>query len=446
MKKILLISSLILFAITFTGCFNSIFYEINRDVSPAELTVKGVVRTIVRYTVEGKEYLVTLSDDGIKYKPVDTTSNKYSSHGCWKNYSVLPEDYTEHIYEYFDETHNGQQLLKIIGDSEYLYLITCTYKKDIEEGSAVPDKVNLYVTKITTLSDDEITWTDSKWEKVPDASELFLIFKPSKADCTFSAFNIFSTNSVQTAHRKAYLRSGGYLNYTSYSFSDEETAAYTNPVYYELNGTELTPISITSYDIDDYKDGSTAKNNQKKYGCNSAVWINNEVLFFNSTASVTNETYTTDASIVYYGVSNNLYYSLASDLNTHIITFSPGTSPISCLAVCSDSLLIGRGDIHATTVSASGGITKTVLVDGLPKKDSSGEYEGTISFTTNAEIKLKTSYFILTLLTEDPSKKELESNIFSSINFIGSGTSSTATFSNVGLWSYYPERGNWNCE
>lgn len=446
MKKNLLITGLIFLAITFTGCFNPIYYEINKDVAPAAHTINGMVRTIVRYTVAGNEYLVTLSDSGIKYKPVDITSDKYSGHGFWKDYSVLPENYKPHKYEYFNESHSGEQLLKIIGDSEYLYLLSVTYKKDYDEGYAIPDKTNLYVTKITELTEDNVTWKAGTWQKIENIDDLFLTFKPAKSDYVFTAFNIFSTNSVQNTHRKAYLRSGGFSSYNSSSFSETERDTYGNPVYYELNGTELKQISVTPFDEADYS-SKTSKTQEavKYYGCNSAVWINNEVKFFYSSASETNETYASDPTIVYYSIISDLYYATVSDLDTHVFTFSLGSSPISCLGVCSDSLLIGRGDFNSTTSASSGGITKTVLENGLPKM-TDGVYDGTTSFTTNAEIKLKSVYFIITLLNEDPSKKELESNLFSSINFIGSGTSTTASFANIGLWAYYPGRGNWNCE
>ena len=38
--------------------------------------------------------------------------------------------------------------------------------------------------------------------------------------------------------------------------------------------------------------------------------------------------------------------------------------------------------------------------------------------------------------------KEIDSDLYASISFAGT----SLNFSNIGLWSYYPDRGNWNRE
>ena len=49
-------------------------------------------------------------------------------------------------------------------------------------------------------------------------------------------------------------------------------------------------------------------------------------------------------------------------------------------------------------------------------------------------------------LSQFPSKTEEEASLYATITFRGTGTSSSASFNNVGLWSYYSSRGNWNRE
>ena len=53
-----------------------------------------------------------------------------------------------------------------------------------------------------------------------------------------------------------------------------------------------------------------------------------------------------------------------------------------------------------------------------------------------------------TLISFATSKTELESTLYASLGFSGSGSSTTASvnYNRIGLWSYYPSRGNWNCE
>ena len=61
--------------------------------------------------------------------------------------------------------------------------------------------------------------------------------------------------------------------------------------------------------------------------------------------------------------------------------------------------------------------------------------------------KLTSSYNILATLNATPDKTEAESSLYASINFYGTGSSSSSvSYTDVGLWSYYPSRGNWNRE
>ena len=84
--------------------------------------------------------------------------------------------------------------------------------------------------------------------------------------------------------------------------------------------------------------------------------------------------------------------------------------------------------------------------DGKPELDENGIPTELTSFTSNASIQLSYSYQILTLLVTEPAKTESANTIYSSIAFKGSGASAGTSFDNIGLWAYYPERKNWNCE
>jgi hypothetical protein len=46
----------------------------------------------------------------------------------------------------------------------------------------------------------------------------------------------------------------------------------------------------------------------------------------------------------------------------------------------------------------------------------------------------------------DSSQNETETAIYGSVIFRTIGTSSAVNYDNVGMWSYYPSRGNWNRE
>lgn len=259
------------------------------------------------------------------------------------------------------------------------------------------DKSNLYVVTITfhedvenglNLPDAATLWcyAEESWNKVENTPELL----PGN-------FNIFCTNDVEKDNRSAYLRIGDKV--------------------YELSGRDF-PTSVT--ETGNY---------------NSVVSGDNDI-FFESTASVKNGNY------IYWGEGSKLYYS--NDTSNpkaegkKTLALDAGTD-ISCLAVTSDSILIGRGDFSNSLIS-KGGIAKTSL-DSDGKPGTSLE-----SFSTNATSQLASVYQIYTLLVANPNETELEASIYASMGFKGSGSSTSVSYDNIGLWSYYPARGNWNRE
>ena len=162
---------------------------------------------------------------------------------------------------------------------------------------------------------------------------------------------------------------------------------------------------------------------------------NSSAIFFESTASVKNGEY------IYWGEGSKLYYSNDTSNpkaeENKKLALDAGTD-ISCLAVTSDSILIGRGDFSNSLIS-KGGIAKTSLTNGVPGNSLE-------SFSTNATSQLASVYQIYTLLVADPTKTELNASIYASMGFKGSGSSTSVSYDNIGLWSYYKSRGNWNRE
>ena len=267
------------------------------------------------------------------------------------------------------------KIIKTAADSSNLYVVTITFHEDVEEGLNKPDAATLWC----------YNNNNEKWSEV------------STPELNPGHFNIFCTNDVDNSKRSAYLRIGDKV--------------------YKLNGSTF-PTSVT--ETGNY---------------NSVVSGDNDI-FFESTASVKNGNY------IYWGEGSKLYYS--NDTSNpkaegkKTLALDAGTD-ISCLAVTSDSILIGRGDFSNSLIS-KGGIAKTSL-DSNGKPGTSLE-----SFSTNATSQLASVYQIYTLLVANPNETELEASIYASMGFKGSGSSTSVSYDNIGLWSYYPARGNWNRE
>ena len=436
-KKLSLILASILCAFAFLSCYNDVFYEITQDVESEDATVSGVIAQITRYTVSGTEYLVCNADGGLRYK---LASNR--THGSWSTYDNLP--FELHSYDYYASTHNGQQIIQVLADEDTLYLLTCEYFNDDDEGTVAPKYIRLWGAKLTGW-DTAADWTEIEKSTSDTAGQKFIIYKNKSSGYYYSAFCIFSTNSVNPAYRKVYLRSGKYGAYYSAKSKNISSSEITTPVYYDVSLSGLSEKAI-----DTVWSGSSAVTNSTKYNISSAAYFNGDYSFFASPAVVTNEfysdmTYTNLSSnttysaptCVYWGSGSTLYY--ITDVTATSSSGSIGASrTISSLAVCSDSIIIGRGNVNSTSTSTSGGITRSLLSNGVPT--------GTTDFTTNAESQISSGYIVFSLLNANPAEAELDSALYASIGFLGTGSSTSVSYSNIGLWSYYPSRGNWNRE
>ena len=408
MKRILFFST-ILSSLILASCFNPVYYEIRKDVKPEEGTISGNISQITRTTVDDKEFLVLYANEGIRYKQKDL-----SEHGAWKIFDNPPCAKSV-VFDKISQKYVGEQVVSIFSDKDTLFAITAKYKYNTELGTTNVDYMKVYGTQLHLDETDSSghTWsTNNKWTLIIDDTEKKIFpfaGADSSSDYQSSEFAIFQTNSPIAEHRKVFIRSGN-----------------SNPTYYELSGIQqpvTTNVIITGKESDI---------------ANSAVYFNGEVLFFESLASTTNETYKSEATRFYFGKNNELYANKSAN-SKETDKYCDAEHTISSLAVCADAILIGRGRFGNDSTT-TGGITKTSL-------DESGT-PGTslVSFDTNASFQLSTAYLINCIVNSSPEKSETESSFYSSVSIKGTGTSTGASFRNLGLWSYYPSRGNWNRE
>lgn len=424
MKKILIVTTLL--SLLFTSCFSPVFYQISKEVPPEQATVVGVINSLVRYKASDTEYLVVAANGGIRYK---NAADSY--HTTWEEYKALP--FELHSFNFEESKHIGQSIIKVLADKDTLYIVSTSYKVDEDLGLTIPDVVSVYAKQISANSETGLWDTTGEWTNVASGNGYFTF--SIHDDYVYSNFNSFCTNSVKSENRKAYIRCG-----STDSYSEE----YRTVKYFQLNGINpITEIAISSFE-------SNNNIETKSQNINSAVVLNGQTIFFNTLASTTNETLEKDATYAYFGNSTNLAYTdgvtsyfAKGEKDGKIEKISCGT-PISCLAACSNKLLIGRGDYSDTINFTTGGITQIALdSNGIPGNTLIKKFD-----VENTKNQLADSYIVLTLLNVDPSKTELESTLYASLGFAGSGssTNSSVNYNRIGLWSYYPSRGNWNCE
>ena len=405
-----------------TSCgYEPIFYGIMNDVAPEEATVNGNINSIARCNINGEEYLVLTGNGALMYK-----SAASEKHGEWKKYSKLPFDL--HHYNYFPtdeggEGHKGQQILKVVSDKDNLYILSASFTTDTEYGIVLPKNFYLWTKPLATMLPAS---KEGLKEISADVKSSLFITKYDTSEGEFNTyFNLFSTNSPIPEHRKAFFR----VTKTENGNTVQE--------YYMLDGTNNMPpqkddsIGQTNY----------VATNEENTRVNSAFYLGDSLYFSDALAVTTNETKDKAATLACIGAVSKKY-----NPNSKLMTFD-GTnleellsagSTIACLAMTADSILIGKGSYN-TSYTTDGGMERVLLVDGKPQNETS-------PFESNAKYQFTTSYIIMTILCADPSKTEAEACLYATLSYRGTTTSSSGSPKNVGLWSYYPGRGNWNRE
>ncbi|MBR4790091.1 MAG: hypothetical protein IK024_04270 [Treponema sp.] len=413
--KILTAGLLLTFAAAhFTSCgYEPVFYGIMHDVLPEAATVTGNINSIARCAVGSDEYLFVSNGGSLLYKSIDA-----NHHGAWTNSGIAlpfaPHHYNFNATASEGEGHQGQQILYVLSDANNLYLLTANYTQNDEYGIGVPDTVFLWACALS----DVLSGDSSKWETITTNKSGTPLLPTSYDNSTTQFvmnFYLFSSNAPQKNHRTAYLaiRKSGSID------------------YYLLNGqTELT----TPFAIDDNKKKLT---NNDASEIHSVFFFGGNEYFSDSYVVATNETKDDSADVAVLASSDVLYK--LTDASANPTSFISIGSPVASLAFTNDSLLVGKGS-YTSSYTSNGGISRILLdSNGFPQSS-------TASFTNNAPYQFTSSYILMTLLCADPSKDEAQASIYATITYRGSSGSTSATFNDIGLWSYYPARGNWNRE
>lgn len=418
---------LLLAACNFVSCgYEPVFYGIMHDVVPEAATVNGNITSIARCTIGSEEYLMLSGGDSLKYKKLDS-----AVHGEWTSAKIkLP--FKPHHNNYFPtstegEGHIGQQILRVLADSSNIYLLTASYKQDNEYGVVLPDTFYLWTTPLATIL-GETQWQDIA-ELYKD-KDLFGSSVNSSLSQVETDFSLFFTNTIQQQNRKVFL---------SVNKSGE-----TETSYYLLDGA-AEPQEYTA----SVTGSNFIKLNEESKKANSAFYLGSTLYFSDSLACATNENSEASATFACLaGVSfskDSEEYNGNSELyifdgaNKSKVKEDGVGSPVASLAFTANSLLIGHGN-YSSAYTTNGGISRILL-------DENGKPLAELAdFNNNAKYQFTSSYIVMTLLCADPTKNEEDACLYATISYRGSGNSSSASFDNVGLWSYYPARGNWNRE
>lgn len=397
MKKTLLtIISAITTCLIFTSCFDPIFSDIRNEVPLKEAQISGFINSIVRYKND-----IYLQNGRIYSKPI--TSN---AHGQW----VL--DKSSQLgaleFDYYAQSFYGEYIVKLASDENYIYALSYNFGPKENEGlNEVKDIFVYYKT------DSDSNWKKSSGSLQTELTEIAKNYKDledKSYEMTDSTKTVamFCTNTPQEANRHAYIKIGTKL--------------------YKLDGAKLASDTALDEITSPAKIHTSESTDNSKIV--SAMYINGDVYFSEHIACGTNETATTNATFGYYAEDKKLYYFEAANVlaDKNSIELETNNKIIS-MAISKDSILLGTDE---------SGIKRAILTDGVPAK--------TNEYVSNSSIILCEPYIIREIFSAEPDKTEAENTMYASMQFRWTETNSGAQYSNTGLWSYYPQRNNWNRE
>ena len=440
MKKIFLSISIAAAVFGFTSCYDAIFYNIRTEVPLEDGVINGYTNSIVRYQEpDGTEFLY-LQNGNVYYKQIsDDTDNltKNQNHDKWTKDSSAPEGIS---YSYFDQEFSGTYSCKLASDSKYVYLLGATPEYDESSSRNILKNFKLYCYS-----------KENGWKSVDAVNTILKKYESTLAEDKYmmdSSIQLFCTNTPQNAHRKAYIRIGGGSPYYSWmsakqTYGNDFTVkdGVMNCGIIELNGTDTDIANVVP--LGDGKIGTLEKTGAGK-DTTSAVYANNTVYFLDYLASSTNETKNKEADYIYLGNGKTLYwFETASVSSVKALDAAPVGKSTGCadsilsMCVTNDSIILGTYEEGAYRIKTNSGKPETSTSD----------------FTTNADSVMYNPYIVRMLFCTDPSLGETDdgSALYSALQFRYTESSASASYKNVGLWSYYNSeenghRNNWNKE
>ena len=483
MKKILKFLSVnFLSLVFFTGCYDSVFDDIRKEVPLEDSEISGYINDLTRFRSvkdDGTEAEFLILQNGIIYakqiSPAgDFTNLSYGeSHGKWfktgSGISALS-------YDYYGEQFNGEYIVKTAseynGTKSTVYALSTKWGKNDDYGRNIPTEFKLY-------SMDKI---DGTWSPISDANiylkNCFATGKDSNYG-TDLTIQLFCTNTPKIENRRAFLRLGREDKWFN-AVDEKGNTIEVDCIIFELSDSELTPIYYSkrtkqpdsTYLKEIYKDSSLTSSKPETLSSKtvSAVEMQGEVYFLPFIGSTGNSTPESDGTFICYGSGTNAFYFTKDDyekldrkftaktetddtenINT-IVAFWTGRKDSSGKVAERPSELKEVGlstnnDIISASASKDDilfGTRGNGVFRALIKQD--GSIEKINEFISNTSSIMASPYIIRMIFTVDPSKDGATTSRYSAMDFIYTASNAGANDSHRGLWSYYKERGNWNRE
>ena len=324
MKKILKFLSVnFLSLVFFTGCYDSVFDDIRKEVPLEDSEISGYINDLTRFRSvkdDGTEAEFLILQNGIIYAKQISPAGEFKdlsygeSHGKWfKTGSGI----SSLSYDYYGEQFNGEYIVKTaseyngIKNKSTLYALSTKWGKNDDYGRNIPTEFKLY-------SMDKINGT---WSPISDANEYLKNCFATGKDSNYGTdltIQLFCTNTPKIENRRAFLRLGREDKWFN-AVDETGNTIEVDCIIFELSDSKLTPIYYSkrtkqpdsTYLKEIYKDSSLASSSKPETLSSktvSAVEMQGEVYFLPFIGSTGNSTPESDGTFICYGSGTNAFY------------------------------------------------------------------------------------------------------------------------------------------
>ena len=490
MKKILKFLSVnFLLLVFFTGCYDSVFDDIRKEVPLEDSEISGYINDLTRFRSvkdDGTEAEFLILQNGIIYAKQISPAGDFKnlsygeSHGKWfKTGSGI----SSLSYDYYGEKFNGEYIVKTA--SEYnvtknkstVYALSTKWGKNDDYGRNIPTEFKLY-------SMDKI---DGTWNPISEANTYLKNCFATGKDSNYGTdltIQLFCTNTPKRENRRAFLRLGREDKWFN-AVDEKGNTIEVDCIIFELSDSNLTPIYYSkrtkqpdsTYLKEIYKDSSLASSKPETLSSKtvSAVEMQGEVYFLPFIGSTGNSTPESDGTFICYGSGTNAYYFTKDDYESLDGKFAAkkivdgketeDTEKINAIVAFWTGRKYSSGKVaeRPSELKEIGLSTNNDIISASASKDDilfgtrgngvfraiikqDGSIEKTNEFISNTSSIMASPYIIRMIFTVDPSKDGATTSRYSAMDFIYTASNAGANDSHRGLWSYYKERGNWNRE
>lgn len=422
-----------------TSCSHDpIFNIIDSEVKPEKNGICGHINSFV--TFNSKLYIAT---NFLYEKPLASSSESNILNGGWTR-----------IADTSTAPFTGRLISFIAADSNYLYAYTVTYGLD-DAHNNVPDSVIIFYSedarnwnkidneKFESLYTNSVKGKIISSENKPGAAVLAETNNPFRY-----VLKIFDNQALSASDKNAYC----------VFVSDIDAKGNMATKLFRLNGNnDLIEIpngtnnSLNQNNIISKGEDSTPAAGYSPYYSQSAVHYKGSDYFFEYTGIIADDNYIylsaeNNTVMVADGWDSSKRVEKLSDIIKSYSVSSYGFTFEGNSCESAKSVKINCGNI------ISFGITKDKLLLGTRTGIAHVNFDteripgtGLQAFNSNAASVLHSPYHVLSIFVVDPSKNEDKTDIYAANEYEGYySTSTTALFEDIGLWAYYPSRGNWN--